>query len=266
MANKLEMVAVPSHLTKDAKQFAPPELFRSLSFWGQLSESEQRVVQTEGQQLAAAMILGGISDLAKGEHLAKLNEILEPKRCFVKFLGKFTRISPKQAYRYINGWNNARARLTDPVLKLAMTRNMRILGDSDTRPLGVYTKAVEAMGPPPRSEDPAVAGRWLDGVEQTRKEQRLRKKTHKGKVIAEVTGDPEFTLIEAFRYASKRVKTSGATARLRVRYLEKLVGMLMTDAGIASSVSFEPHAIPDKYRPNPVGRPTLVKGEVEAEA
>jgi hypothetical protein len=151
MVIKLDLMEIPSEIAKDAKMFVPREAFTKLSFWGQLTETEQKTVQSEGQQLAAAMMLGGISDLAKGEHLAKLHAVLEPKRCFVKFLGKFTKYSPKQAYRYIKGWNNATARLTEPVLKLAMTRNMRILGDSDDKPLGIYTQAAQVMGPPPRN-------------------------------------------------------------------------------------------------------------------
>lgn len=270
MANKLELMVVPSQITKDAKAFVPVEAFRNLSFWKDLTSDEQKTVQKEGQELAAAMIMGGVSDLSKGEHLTKLHEVLEPKRLFIKFVTKFTRYTPKQAYRLMYGWQNAASRLTEPVLKLAMARNMRIFGDTEEKPLGVYTKAAQVMGPPPKNPDPMQAEKWLDGVEQTMKEQRKKsmsrsKKKDAGAGTIEVTGDPEFMLIESYRFVSKRLKRSGATPKKRVAWLEHLIGLLMTDVGISSKVMYEPAAIPEKFRPNPVGRPSLASKAEEAE-
>src|SRR6266705_1037891 len=84
--------------------------FNKIKGWDSLNFDEQKMVVDEGQQLAVALLQYGHSRIAIGEHLTKLRGILEPHNMFERFLKNF-HFSKRTAYRYIAGFENAKARL-----------------------------------------------------------------------------------------------------------------------------------------------------------
>src|SRR5258708_7023451 len=75
--------------TVEAEALVPPEAFNTLAWWEKLAPEEQNVVMQEGRLLAQAMLENGRSRLAIGEHLSKLQSILEPHNLFGRFLKNF---------------------------------------------------------------------------------------------------------------------------------------------------------------------------------
>lgn len=216
--------------------------FTSITGWKKLDDSEQKAVLHESQKLATAMYHFGQARLAIGEHLVKLQAILEPKNLFTKFLSRF-RFSKKTAYRYIAGYNNAKSRLPQVVLKAAMTRGVDLIGDSETKPLGVYTAAAEKL-PLPSEPTEAQAVEYIDQLEATRKQ--MRQEMVAG-VQSLPVGDRNVLLRECVRFVSTRYKRLPANKNLRDKWARELVGMLMQDMGITQATTFQPIAIPDDF-------------------
>ena len=223
-----------------------PEQAVKGAWWDKLSVDEKNAVQAEGQQLAIAMLNFGRSRLAIGEHLSKLKDILEPHNVFGKFLRNF-HFSKRTAYRYIRGFENAKARLPEAVLKTAMVRGMAIIGESDTKPLGIYTEAAKQL-PPPSNPTDQQAEAYLDSIET------LRKKT-KGTVskpsIVDATvipQDPDTLLKECYRFVSSRYKKLPSNHKTRTAFVTRLVGFMMNELGIGHAQNFQPMAIPEGFR------------------
>lgn len=260
MANKTieGVTALTTSVTAEAGRFINKQAFQQFSFWDKLKEKEKSEFYEEGKQLAAAMIAHGSSKLAIGEHLANIQALLTPYEAFGKFLRQF-RFTEKTAYRYITGYNNALERFPEPVLKAAMVRGMDILGYTEEKPLGKYTAAWNAGAKPPKNPDHSEANRYLDQLEKTRRDY-VKERTQQrlqGKVMAEyeVERDPRVLLQQSFRVAKNAMLH--IPKRNRRKFLDSLVGMLLTQIGIGNSTSFSPEAIPDSFRQGR-GRPQLV--------
>ena len=132
-----------------------------------------------------------------------------------------------------------------------MARGMKILGYSDQRPLGRYTEVVRHL-PPPKNADHEAANRYLDQLELTRK-QRNRTITQAGGKADSPSGDveiikrdPAFLKMQSYRIAKNAMRQ--IPTRQRRRWLDSLVGMLLTEVGIGQAQSFEPESIPDSFR------------------
>lgn len=254
------VTAMTSSATSEAGKFVSRQSFQQLPFWGKLKERERTDLMEEGRQLAAAMMVHGSSGLAIGERLVNIRPILEPyKGAYTKLLSSFG-FTDRTARRYIDGYENARAHLPEAVLKAAMAKGMRVLGYDDQRPLGVYTEAYRLL-PPPRNPDPEQATKYLNQLEQTRKERnkviKEAKKSGKSVPVTEesVRRDPEFLRKQTFR--SIKNALDHIPKRSRRGFLNDVVGMVLTHLGIGNPTSFEPEAIPDDFRQGR-GRPRLV--------
>lgn len=234
----------------------PVETFTELNFWQELNDKEQATVIQEGEQLAVAMLNYGRSRLAIGEHLFNIQRILEPKNVFTKFLSKVCHFSPKTAYRYINGYKNAQQMLPETVLKAAMARGYNILGDTEEKPLGIYTEAAKQL-PPPREASAEQAATWLDSVEQVRKKTRGMTSAAV-ESINPIPQDPDTLLKECFRFVDNRFRKLPISHKVRQQWIKTLIGMELTLLGVGNQQTLSPIAIPTDFKAER-GRPRIGK-------
>lgn len=214
--------------------------FTALDWWAKLEPGEQAEVAKEGQAIAGELVQFGRSKLAIGEHLAKVQAVLEPKRLFGRFLKEF-HFKSKTAYRYIAGWRNAQERLPEPVLRLAMAQGVNLIGDSEERPLGVYTEAVSQL-PPPSGANTDEVRVWLTKIEQVR----LEKKPVRS--VKDIPQTPGVLLKEAYSVVADRFQQLPNNSRSRANWVRELVGMILSDLGVSAPQSFAPQAVPEDFR------------------
>jgi hypothetical protein len=231
-----------------SQQLVPIEALTNLSGWDKLPASEQKEVQRETQALAHSILDVGHSRLAVGQHLTSLKAILEPKRMFSKYL-KIYRLNRSTAYQHIAAYKNAKSTLPEAVLNVAMARGYNMLGNSEDRPLGVYTDAVKAL-PPPKTENVIEIETWLGKVEEKRKKIR----PVSGRLA--VAESPETLMKECYRFFAVRFNRLPANHKTRMRWTENLIGMMLSQLGVSGSKTFGPSAVPDGFRAVR-GRPPL---------
>lgn len=218
-------------------QLIPRSTLEKMSWWGDLNPSEQRLILVETQSLNEEMFKHGVSKLAIGEHLMKIQEVLEPKRKFTKFLKThFRSVSPATAYRYISNYTSTKDRLPDIVVHTAMTQGYHVI-DMDL---------VEKM-PPPRTQDRTKIVAYLDRL---REEKKMSKEE-------ETDYDPRTMARECFNYICSRIDRLPNNSRSRINWLHSLFGMLMTHLGIGEEQSIAPADVPDGFRAIR-GRPRIV--------
>lgn len=234
----------------------PDAAFTELNWWDKLTEAEQKTLRAEGEQLAVALLNHGRSRLAIGEHLLNIQAVLEPKKLFVKFLKNF-HFSVKTAYRYMNGFKNAKANLPEPILQAAMARGYNMIGESEKKPLGIYTNAVRQL-PPPASPNREQVNQWLDSVEQVRKKTRSTPVTEFSPEIQAVSQDPDILLKECYRFVENRFKKLPGNARVRTQFVKNLVGYVLSMAGVKGSQPFMAIAPPSDFKAER-GRPRIVE-------
>lgn len=222
---------------------APIATLTGLKWWAKLTAPEQTAVIEETQGLADALVETHDGMLRVGERLTKLQAILEPHSLFTRHIGHF-HLSKRTAYRYISRYKNA-ASLPEPILKLAMARNLAIGGDNEMKPYGTFTDAVRKL-PPPRNPTQEQAATWLTQVEQVAKETRQSNADAVGATLPEPT-DPQTAMKEAFRFVSNRFNQLPANNRTRSNWIKSLVGMLLTQLGVSAPQQFVPQAVPEDF-------------------
>lgn len=229
---------------------APIATLQGLKWYAKLSEQEQTAVTDESIGLAQALVEANDGMLHVGERLATLQGILEPHSLFGQFLRNF-HFSKRTAYRYIAKFKNA-AMLPEPILRLAMARNMAIGGENEIKPFGTYTDAVRKL-PAPRNPTQEQAATWLNQVEQVAKETRAASAGAAGSgnfALPEPT-DPGTAMKEAFRFVVNRYNQLPNNSRTRANWLKGLFGMLLTKLGVSQAQQIAPVAVPPEYE---VGR------------
>jgi len=225
----------------------PKTMFTALPWWNDLTAEEKATVEKESRQLATAMLDLAYSKLAIGEHLQTLRNVLEPKRLFVKYLRNF-HFSQRTAYRYIRGFENATKMLPENVLRVVASRGVNMIGETEEKPLGVYTEAVKEL-PPPKRSDPQAIESWLDKVEDKRKE--IARAAPERTTIE---GDPETLLKETIRFITVRYTRLPEHHKTREAWVKKLMGMILTECGRAEPQKIAPVSVPADYVKGP-GRP-----------
>jgi len=252
----MTLVPPPETIAHDAAAILPTTAFTGLAGWDKLSQQEQATVQTEGQLLAQAMLMNGYSRLAIGAHLTNVQPILTPHNIFNKFCSKF-RFSKRTANRYILGFKNAKATLPDSILKAAMARGVDIFGDSNEKPLGIYTAAAAKL-PPPKEATTEQANTWLDQVDKVRREIKSTgsETVATGLTLLPVPSDPGTLLKECYRFISIRYKRLPNNVKSRQKFVNSLMGMLAAEFGATGPQTFSPVAIPEDFRAQR-GRPAL---------
>lgn len=272
MSSKLALVQpviMPPQVNREARSFMPADKLNKIKkakFMQAVPERERGILLDEINGALAARMMQGVSGLALGAHLTNIQEISKKYRIFDKCLRLIGGISIKTSRRYMDGYRNA-ALLPGPVVKAMMLKGLTIT-PTPGKPLGKYTTAVRQLQPP-RSPDPEKAVKYVQQVEDFTKERRSRqtkaRKNGKALEAEPVTGDPEVLLEQAFRAGYAASVKLPNNAKTRRKFLESLVGMLMTQFGIQSPHPFAPEAIPESFIPKR-GRPALVEKEEKTAA
>src|SRR6185369_5109122 len=164
--------------------------------------------------------------------------------------------SVKTAYRYMNGFKNAQRELPEAVLSVAMARGYNMIGESEQKPLGIYTSAVRQL-PPPENPTREQANQWLDSVEQVRKKTRSAPVTEFAEEAETVAQDPELLLKECYRFIDNRFKKLPESARVRQRWMRDLISYEMSLVGIDKSTPFMPKQPPSDFKAER-GRPRVL--------
>jgi hypothetical protein len=243
--NDTKLIALPAKSLHEASLFAPSEELKSV--WKDMPNNKAKYVQDEIRQLAAARMAHAQSGLALGQHLHNIYSTCEPySGAFMRICKSFS-FSWRTAYRYMETWRNAQKAFPEPVLKAAMIRGLKVLSYNNQEPLGKFTKAVKLL-PPPKNPTPTEAHDYIVKLEQKQRE--IRDDSKAG--IEAMPADKDELLRQSFRMGRNALQS--LKGRAKRSYLDTLVGMLLTEAGIASLTQFEPEAIPDDFRRGP-GRP-----------
>lgn len=218
----------------------PAATFTELSWWKKLTEPEQTAVISESQQLAGALQKFGQSRLEIGQHLTQLQAILEPHNLFQRYLNNF-HFSKRTAYRYIAKFKNAQA-LPEPILVEAMARGMDVGGETELKPYGVYTEAVQKL-PPPAAPTKEQAVTYLAQLDNVRKETTTATETGAGPVIQAI--DPTVAAREVLSVFRNRFTRLPNNARTKANWVRTVLGMMLNVAGLATPQTVNPVAIPE---------------------
>jgi hypothetical protein len=224
---------------------APIATLQALKWFAKIDQPQQAVVIEETVGLAEDLHTVNEGMLNVGERLTKLQGILEPHNIFNRYLAHF-HFSKRTAYRWIAKFKNA-ATLPEPILRLAMARNIPIGGENDQKPYGTYTDAVRKL-PPPRNPSNEQAATWLEQVQQVAKEGRSAGATNgaPSMTLPEPT-DPTTAMKEAFRFVMNRYNQLPNNSRSRANWLKGLFGMLLSAVGIAGPQQFAPQPVPAEF-------------------
>jgi len=218
------------------------EMLESMSqkqWWNELTAAQHTKIKHESSGLVTELVAMGQSRMAIGEHLSAIQEVLEPMGAFTAYVHDYFYFSLRTAYRWIAGWKNAKNNLSDVVLREAMAVGMNIMGESEDKPLGIYTEAV-ATTPPPRNATPETARKWLVRIDEYRKESHPR--THV-ETAPKPVSDMEPLLREtylALRRAVRRIPPGS-----RGEFVSHIVGMLIGE--FSFRVITKPQAVPDDW-------------------
>lgn len=209
------------------------ELFAGLE---EIPADTKAALEREDRALREDVDRYGKSKLGIGEHLSKIQQLLKEDRAFLRFVRNQSLFSQRSAYRYIAGYESAKT-LPASVLSEVMATGMNMLGD-EKRPFGVYTEAIKAL-PPPKTTDAVKVRDYLEKVKELRSTLRAEKAESE---------KPEELLREAFRAVNSRFQRLPKNHKTKQRFVERLVGMIMTDLGVSSPQRYEPIAIPAGYK------------------
>lgn len=222
--------------------------FVEMPWWEKLNLLEQSTVVSEGQALAGAMLSEGQAKMEVGQHLLAVKKVLEPHNLFQKFLRRFTKYSIPTAYRYIRRYENATKSLPAAVVTAAMVRGIDIAGATDAKPFGVYTNAIKKVRVPRQSVTTAQANKFLDRVEEVRRETRAE-----GPQL--VSGDPELSKRECVRFFTLKYERLPNNRKTRDKFAREVVALIMAKAGLDAQ-TITPIAVPEDYIVHR-GRPRL---------
>jgi len=195
-----------------------PETFHG---WSKLEAFEQDKVRQETLKLEEARGLESKSKLGQGEHLAKLQSILLPKKMFLSYIGEVFGMSRPTAYRYIDLYNAAQSKLPAPILEMAIRNGTKI------------NAQILKANPPPKTEDRSAIKKYLDNLSPMR---------------VEVAKSPDQLLKECVNFVSTRWSQLPNNHKTRTAFVQALVGMLLGKFGIASTQTFAPMAVPDTFK------------------
>lgn len=201
--------------------------------WGKLQPKEQQTVRRETENVTEALMQEGQSKIAIGESLATLRAILQPQHMWLALLKGQFHMSRATAYRYIDEYQKVAKALPRNVLAVAKQRGFKI-----------KAKAM-AKNPPPVTSDVSQIVHYLEKLERP------------VVVNPPKTEDTDMLLRECVNFVRTRFQRLPNNHRTKATFITSLIGMLLSTFGISSQVAYSPMAVPDHFKPKPVGRPAL---------
>lgn len=232
------------------QELLKPETFTSVSWWGELSRSEQNNVLRETLELGATLISWGEIKHKVGQHLANVQEVLSPHGKFDAYLRVWQRIlnrSRRSLYRDIESYEKSTA-FPEAIAKAAAIKNFPV----------EKLKTVSKMLPAPKSvKSEADALAYIDKAAQYSKD---NPQIHEMDVAVRPKVDEEELAKEAL------VVFKNCLAKLPNRkkqgWAEHVIGMQLTLLGLSSSKAFSPEAVPPEYVRGRGRPPKAIEGEV----
>lgn len=209
--------------------------------WDKLSPSEKRTVKAETEAADLAFVAQHQTRLAIGQHIGRVQEILEPKRLFLVWLERFCRkhdISQRTGYRYLDDYKAVAERVPEHVLNEAVKNGIELTGRAAKKAI----KAVPPVAPEATKEE---ASQWLETVAQKRKQ--VRDET-KANVLT-----PKDSILAIVRIYNSQFRQLG-TDRTKRRFLEETVGALLTVTGVGNPTTFHPVALPEGWNAETTGK------------
>jgi len=234
-------VTVPGngHDTSVPASEVPFGTLTALPWWNKLEALDQSAVAKEDRELTHQLLVNSQSRLAIGKSLEAIRARLEPHGLFGRYI-KYKKFKRTIAYRRINEYKNSMANLPEPVVKVAMERNINILGESQDKPLGVYTDAVAAL-PPPANITDAQASTYLDQLEEVR-----RKMKSEPTISFDIpVSDPRVITKAIFKFADNQLRKV-ENPKMRVQILNNVTGMLLKKYEMPAT-TFAPKSIPEDF-------------------
>lgn len=238
---KLKLVKEPESAELALKTQVLPEheALVAIKGWDKLDHKAQTMLMTETTALKGAAEGFFRSGLSVGEHLTKVKEILEPRRMFSRYLRSYN-FNRARAYTLVENYKLATSRYSETTVRIAAERNIKINSEAFT--------IVAKQYPEPKNADERQRAAWLVKTKE------LVARREANEIPRHNSGDPEHLLRVTYRYASLRFKKLPKNSKTRRAWVEGLIGMMLTDLGVGSALTFEPRAIPDDFRAV-VGRP-----------
>lgn len=203
--------------------------------WSKLQPKEQQTVRREAENVTEALMQEGQSKIAIGESLNTLRAILQPKHMWLALLKGRFHMSRATAYRYIDEYQKVAKALPKNVLTVAKQRGFKI-----------KAKAM-AKNPPPVTNDVSQIVHYLEKLERP------------VVVNPAKTEDTDMLLRECVNFVRTRFQRLPNNHRTKATFITSLIGMMLSTFGISSQVAYSPMAVPEHFKPNPVGRPSLAK-------
>jgi hypothetical protein len=210
----------------------PSADLEALRGWEKLEPQEQSAVRAEYRAITDALYAEGKSRLAIGQHLLKAQEILAPKRLFVRFLKRSFHMSRSTAFNYINLYRAAMEDAPKKVIDIAMSKNYRAVNKPN----------IFKTYPPPKTTSTAKIIQYLDRLE-----------TRKLKVVS-VHHTPEILMKRALH--TIEVNWNKVPKQERRNWMRSLIGMEMTKFGVGADI--EPIPVPETFEVKR-GRPSTKK-------
>lgn len=230
---------------------SPINLLKALPGWEDMNAKDKAFFEKETKGLAEACSRGVMSKIDQGKSLCNIKAKATPAQ--FKAYWKMLNYKKATAYDYMRAFTIMSKRLRPSLVSLAAARGMNILGTSEDAPYGVWTENFKRM-PPPDTDDPIVNNQFLDEaiVRQTRIDGRSRK-------MVQIEDDAEVLLQHSYQFVSRRLQKLPNKGRSRKAWIERLVGMLLSEIGVSGNQSFQAEAVPDDFKPRPVGRPRTIE-------
>ena len=228
----------------DGRPLIPEELITGQPYWKKLSRDDQTVVMEQTQKIGRLGWDMKRSHLEMGESLLVLQQHL--KEYFRPHL-KNLNLKEKTAYRIMENYRETKKMIPVQAMPTLMAMNYDFAQKK-------YLNIIKKIGPPSSSE-PAVVEAWAEDVVKAQKE-KFRANRTQGEVLPpEVPRDPEDMLEESFRYAKIRFHRL-PNSKNRMKWIERLFGYLLKEAGVGSPMSFSPMTAPESFLTGR-GRPKL---------
>lgn len=227
----------------------PESMLRDFPFFHKMDASDQRDFLEKGQSLGQAIYQGKAARLQVGKYLIELQVLLKHNfRTFIKELN----YAEKTVYRIMDDYRETQNLLPIQAQPYAMAMNKDV-AQKKYRPA---IKKYVADNPLPESGGAETMQPWLDGLEHhLRQYDKARMGGKSGTVEVLPPEDPEDLLEESFRFAKIRFHRL-PNSRNRMKWLERLFGYMLKEAGVGSSMSFAPMTAPDAFLTGR-GRPKL---------
>lgn len=155
-------------ITKDVDQLHMTEFLK------ELPAHDAKLVEGETMAFLHARFEGQRSYLAMGQHLEKIQGVLEPAGKFLTYLQYLPNVSQATAYRMIWAWQNAQRVLPEATLQAAMLQGYKLIswqkdGGFTSQFARAIAKVEREMGPPP-ARDLTKAHKWLARVAEVKRE------------------------------------------------------------------------------------------------